>query len=146
MPRTPLAPTRCRNYTVPVPASTSTFGHNVPMHGEALTVTDFPSIIRPMYRQKANLRRWVASLGVLCAVVQLIAAAKCAAEESPLPSADYGISTIWRLGGIGGWDYLALEPSGARLFISRGDRVDVVATAGGRRTGAATPATAGRTR
>src|ERR1700694_4038917 len=60
----------------------------------------------------------------------------CPAEESPLPSADYGISTIWPLGGIGGWDYLALEPSGARLFVSRGDRVDVVETANGRRAGA----------
>jgi DNA-binding beta-propeller fold protein YncE len=89
-----------------------------------------------MYRQKANLRRWVASLGgVLCALLQLIAASECPAEESPLPSADYGISTIWKLGGMGGWDYLALEPGGARLFISRGDRVDVVATSGGRRTG-----------
>jgi len=74
-------------------------------------------------------------LGILGAVLQLTAASECSADDSPLPSADYGISTIWRLGGIGGWDYLALEPSGARLFISRGDRVDVVATSGGRRTG-----------
>jgi YVTN family beta-propeller protein len=57
------------------------------------------------------------------------------AEESPLPNADYGISTIWPLGGSGGWDYLALEPSGARLFVSRGDRVDVVETASGHRAG-----------
>src|SRR5580692_5583079 len=75
------------------------------------------------------------ALGVLGAVLQLTAASICFAEESPLPSADYGISTIWQLGGIGGWDYLALEPSGARLFISRGDRVDVVDTSNGRRTG-----------
>src|SRR5258708_24621465 len=75
------------------------------------------------------------ALGMLGAVLQLTAASECSAEESPLPNADYAISTIWRLGGIGGWDYLALEPSGARLFISRGDRVDVVATSGGRRTG-----------
>jgi YVTN family beta-propeller protein len=75
------------------------------------------------------------ALGVLCVVLQLTAASECTAEESPLPSADYGISTIWQLGGIGGWDYLALEPSGARLFISRGDRVDVVDTSNGRRTG-----------
>jgi len=55
--------------------------------------------------------------------------------ESPLPKAGYGISTVWKLGGVGGWDYLALEPSGARLFVSRGDRVDVIETAGGRRQG-----------
>jgi YVTN family beta-propeller protein len=75
------------------------------------------------------------ALGVLGAVLQLTAAAACFAEESPLPSADYGISTMWQLGGIGGWDYLALEPGGARLFISRGERVDVVETSSGRRAG-----------
>lgn len=57
------------------------------------------------------------------------------AEQSPLPDADYGVSTIWQLAGIGGWDYLAVEPGGARLFVSRGERVDVVDTATGRRTG-----------
>jgi YVTN family beta-propeller protein len=73
-------------------------------------------------------------VGVLGAVL-LTAASVCSAEESPLPNADYGVSTIWQLGGTGGWDYLALEPSGGRLFISRGDRVDVVETSSGRRTG-----------
>ena len=66
------------------------------------------------------------ALGVLGAVLQLTAASNCSAEESPLPNADYGVSTIWQLGGIGGWDYLGLKPDGARLFISRGERVDVV--------------------
>src|ERR1035438_7745542 len=75
------------------------------------------------------------ALGELGAGLHLIAASECSADESPLPSADYGISTIWQLGGIGGWDYLALESSGARLFISRGDRVDVVETSSGRRAG-----------
>src|ERR1700720_2297292 len=75
------------------------------------------------------------ALGMLGAVLQLTAPSECFAEESPLPSADYGISTMWQLGGIGGWDYLALEPGGARLFISRGERVDVVETSSGRRAG-----------
>jgi YVTN family beta-propeller protein len=66
----------------------------------------------------------------------------CAADESPLPNADYGVSRLWPLGGTGGWDYLALEPSGARLFVSRSDRVDVVETASGRRSGVV-PNTAG---
>ena len=73
------------------------------------------------------------SLVVAVAVAELVAVAPAAADESPLPNADYGVSTIWQLGGIGGWDYLALEPSGARLFVSRGDRVDVVGTASGKR-------------
>jgi len=72
---------------------------------------------------------------VVCTVLQVAAVSLSSAEESPLPNADYGVSTIWQLGGIGGWDYLALEPSGARLFVSRGDRVDVVETSSGRRAG-----------
>src|ERR1017187_3249286 len=72
---------------------------------------------------------------VVCAVMQLAEVSLSSADESPLPNADYGVSRIWQLGGIGGWDYLALEPSGARLFISRGDRVDVVETSSGRRAG-----------
>src|SRR5258708_15211960 len=74
-------------------------------------------------------------LGVLGAVLQVTAASICSAEESPLPSADYGISTIWQLGGSGGWDYLALEPGGARLFISRGEHCYGVETSSGRRAG-----------
>ncbi len=30
------------------------------------------------------------------------------------------------VGGVGGWDYLEADPAGKRLFLSRGDRVDVV--------------------
>ena len=39
------------------------------------------------------------------------------------------------MGGSGGWDYLALEAGGARLFISRGDHVDVAETVSGRLQG-----------
>ncbi len=78
------------------------------------------------------MKRIVPSCLVL-GVLQLAAATIASADTSPLPDADYGVSTIWQLGGIGGWDYPALEPSGARLFVSRGDRVDVVETVNGRR-------------
>jgi DNA-binding beta-propeller fold protein YncE len=79
---------------------------------------------------------------VVGAVLQVAGVSLSAADESPLPNADYGVSTIWQLGGTGGWDYLALEPSGARLFVSRGDRVDVIETSSGRRAGIV-PNTAG---
>jgi YVTN family beta-propeller protein len=81
---------------------------------------------------KRNLRAFL-RLAFLTPALLLTLPAAAIADESPLPNADYGVSTIWQLGGIGGWDYLALEPSGARLFVSRGDRVDVVETATGRR-------------
>jgi len=41
----------------------------------------------------------------------------------------------WAVGGAGGWDYLTLDSSGSRLFISRATRVDVLDTATGKVTG-----------
>jgi DNA-binding beta-propeller fold protein YncE len=71
----------------------------------------------------------------LSAAMLLSTATAQAADESPLPPPEYAIAATWALGGAGGWDYLALEASGARLFISRGDRVDVVETASGKLAG-----------
>jgi DNA-binding beta-propeller fold protein YncE len=75
------------------------------------------------------------SASLVYAVLQLSAGMLPAADESPLPPPEYAISATWALGGGGGWDYLALEASGARLFVSRGDRVDVVETATGKLAG-----------
>jgi YVTN family beta-propeller protein len=63
------------------------------------------------------------------------AAAAHAADTSPLPAPDYTVARSWLLGGPGGWDYLALEASGARLFISRSDHVDVIETVSGKPAG-----------
>jgi YVTN family beta-propeller protein len=41
----------------------------------------------------------------------------------------------WTVGGEGGWDYLTLDSSSRRLFVSRGTRVDVIDTASGKVTG-----------
>ncbi len=79
---------------------------------------------------------------VVFALLQTAAAATPAADTSPLPTPVYTVSRGWPLGGAGGWDYLALEASGARLFISRGDRVDVVETVSGKLAGTI-PNTAG---
>ncbi len=72
---------------------------------------------------------------VLLAFALLQTAAASAADTSPLPAPVYTVSQSWPLGGPGGWDYLALEASGARLFVSRGDRVDVVETVSGKLSG-----------
>jgi YVTN family beta-propeller protein len=69
---------------------------------------------------------------VVYALLQTAAAAAPVADTSPLPAPVYTVSRSWPLGGAGGWDYLALEASGARLFISRGDRVDVAETVSGK--------------
>ena len=68
---------------------------------------------------------------VMSALLQAAGTA-LAADTSPLPPPVYTVSRSFPVAGSGGWDYLALDPSGARLFISRGDRVDVIETVSGK--------------
>jgi YVTN family beta-propeller protein len=49
--------------------------------------------------------------------------------------AQYAVVEHWKLGGAGGWDYVAVDAPRHRLFVTRGDRVDVVDTGSGRVTG-----------
>jgi DNA-binding beta-propeller fold protein YncE len=59
--------------------------------------------------------------------------------SAPLEAARAGSTPTvlqrWTLGGDGGWDYLTLERSGIRLFISHSNRVDVVETGAGKLLG-----------
>ncbi len=57
------------------------------------------------------------------------------ADTSPIPAADYTVARSWRLAGNGGWEYLALEGGGDRLFVTRDDHVDVIETESGRLAG-----------
>ncbi len=41
----------------------------------------------------------------------------------------------WTVGGEGGWDYLTLDSTGSRLFISRGTHIDVLDTSSGKSVG-----------
>jgi DNA-binding beta-propeller fold protein YncE len=43
----------------------------------------------------------------------------------------YAIVERWPVGGSGGWDYLALDASGSRLFVTRANRVDIISTMSG---------------
>jgi YVTN family beta-propeller protein len=47
-------------------------------------------------------------------------------------AAQWSVKQQWNVGGAGGWDYLTLDPSGRRLFVSRATRVDVVSTESGK--------------
>src|ERR1700736_1726164 len=69
------------------------------------------------------------------ALSQAAAAAPLAADTSPLPAPVYTVSRSFSLGGSGGWDYMALDAGGGRLFVSRGDHVDVVETVSGKLAG-----------
>ncbi len=68
-----------------------------------------------------------------CALLTAVASAQ--PDGSPLPAPDYTVARSWRIGGNAGWDGLALEGSGARLFITRDDHVDVIETLSGRGAG-----------
>ncbi len=43
----------------------------------------------------------------------------------------YHVETQWKVGGEGGWDYLAVDPSAHRLYLTHGTRVEVLDTATG---------------
>ena len=81
------------------------------------------------------------ALLVACAL-SFTAVRPARADTSPIPAANYTVAGSWRIGGNGGWDYLSLEASGARLFVSRADHVDVIETVSGKLAGTI-PRTAG---
>jgi YVTN family beta-propeller protein len=72
---------------------------------------------------------------IVVACLLPLSAETARADSSPLPPADYRVARSLRLGGNSGWDYLALEPGGTRLFVGRDERVDVIDTASGKMAG-----------
>jgi YVTN family beta-propeller protein len=62
-------------------------------------------------------------VGALCAVA--------GASGDSAAGAPYRVQKQYQLGGAGGWDYLTLDPSAQRLYISRSDRVLVMDTRDG---------------
>ena len=44
----------------------------------------------------------------------------------------YAVNARYPVGGEGGWDYLSIDPSRDHLFVSRGDRVEIMDTNSGR--------------
>ena len=80
----------------------------------------FSNLRSPM---PTNLRRRTIA-ALLCLQVPLVALA-----------GDYALKAAHVLGGEGGWDYLTCDEETGRLFIARGDRVQVVDPASGRLLG-----------
>ena len=83
-----------------------------------------------MTRITVNGLARLAGLGLLSGV-----AAGAAAADMVSAPAKMTVLQKWTLGGEGGWDYLTLDSSARRLFVSRGTRVDVVATDSGKIVG-----------
>lgn len=65
-----------------------------------------------------------------------------AMADAATSSSDMTVLKQWKVGGEGGWDYLTLDASGQRLFVSRASRVDVIDTVSGKVTGSI-PGTSG---
>src|SRR5271167_208562 len=44
----------------------------------------------------------------------------------------YHVADTWKIGGDGGWDYLAVDPQSKLLYVTRGNHVMVIDTASGK--------------
>jgi len=51
---------------------------------------------------------------------------------------DYKVTSHWKVGGTGGWDYLLSDDAAHRLYITHGPRVEVLDTTSGKPVGAVT--------
>lgn len=75
-----------------------------------------------------SLRARVLGASTLCGFLMM--AAVGAAQEP------YRVLDRWTLADAGGWDYVTVDPAAHRLYITRGDHVDVVDTSTGKLAGA----------
>jgi YVTN family beta-propeller protein len=76
------------------------------------------------------LRSIVCSLGLLGAGVFVAGAT---AQQQP-----YRVLDKWKVGGTGGWDYLLVDAEAHRLYVTHGQRVEVLDTSTGKVVGAIT--------
>ncbi len=77
-----------------------------------------------------------ASLPALSAFV-LVLAGGCAHMKLPAPATahSYELIATYPVGGAGGWDFVSVDEKSHRLFVSCGDRVQVVDTVSGKAVG-----------
>lgn len=71
--------------------------------------------------------------GLLSAAALLAVSAGSALAQQP-----YKIVDHWKIGGVGGWDYLLTDPVAHLLYITHGPRVEVIDTTTGKAVGAIT--------
>jgi YVTN family beta-propeller protein len=64
-----------------------------------------------------------------------LAGLSAAAVSAQVP---YKVLDRWKIGGTGGWDYLTVDPSTELLYLTHGQRVEVVDTKTGKAVGAIT--------
>lgn len=70
--------------------------------------------------------------------VFVVAAIGCLVCLPGFAQTPYRVVDHWKVGGTGGWDYLQVDPSANRLYITHGPRVEVLDTKTGKTVGAVT--------
>ncbi|HMD53219.1 MAG TPA: YncE family protein [Phycisphaerae bacterium] len=71
--------------------------------------------------------------GFLIAVLTFIASmALSAASANAAPLRGYAVVNIFKIGGVGGWDYARLNDAGTLLFVTRATHTNVIDTATGK--------------
>lgn len=70
---------------------------------------------------------------IACALA-LAATSRAAVAASP-PPPHYSVAARWPLGGEGGWDYLTIDATARRLFVTHADHVEVLDLATGHPVG-----------
>ena len=73
---------------------------------------------------------------LLLAALTILAGSPLA--RTALAAGPYHLDAQWKIGGEGGWDYLAVDPASHRLFLTHGPRVEVIDTATGKPVGSIT--------
>lgn len=68
----------------------------------------------------------------------LAIAAACGLVACAGAQGSYRVVDHWKIGGVGGWDYLLADPSAHLLYLTHGPRVEVVDTRSGKPVGAIT--------
>jgi YVTN family beta-propeller protein len=70
--------------------------------------------------------------------LSLLALAGIGAPGVLAGQSSYQVIDQWKIGGEGGWDYLAVDPATHKLYITHGQKVDVVDTSSGKVAGSIT--------
>jgi len=73
------------------------------------------------------------TLLTLCTAALLASGAAQSMAQKP-----YQVLDKWKIGGVGGWDYLLADPAANLLYVTHGPRVEVLDTTTGKAAGAMT--------
>jgi len=86
------------------------------------------------------MKRPLLSLTVLaCLALPLHAAAPAKAPaKTPEKAPGYHVAKEIQIGGEGGWDYLTVDPTGRRLYVSHTNKVEVIDVDSGKKVGEVT--------